>query len=130
MRKEHIINQLKEIRKELSTLESCPDSCVAALTGVIDTLNKSIEHMEPFYFTFGSDKNYPFPNRYMIVYAINKHEAIKIFKKYHPNRPGSNAYNASFCYLQVEWEESAKMYYENEEPAEILKMPTLLADNK
>lgn len=123
MTKEQIINQLEEIREnvELLSPELRTGLCINALTGAIDTLK--YEWAQPYYFTFGSDEQYPFPNRYMVVYAVGEHEAVRIFMKHHPNRPGSNSYNAAFCYSRSQWEEEVKDYYQNEEPAEVLNAP-------
>lgn len=123
MTKGQIVNQLEEIRKnvELLSPELRTGLCITALTGAIDTLKDA--WTQPYYFTFGSDEQYPFPNRYMVVYAVEEHEAVQIFMKHHPNRPGSDAYNAAFCYSQSKWEKEIKDYYKNEEPAEILNAP-------
>lgn len=56
--------------------------------------------MNKFYFTFGTDRQYPFQNGYIIVEANNLNSAARIFKEYFPNRPGSEALNCAFYYTE------------------------------
>ncbi len=66
--------------------------------------------MKKFYFTFGTDRQYPFYLGYIIIYAPNGKVAREIFKAYFPNRPGSSAINCSFIYSEEEfmkyWDET------------------------
>lgn len=77
--------------------------------------------MHWFYFTFGSDRQFPYPNSYMKIKAKNRNQAIYVFMAYHPNRPGSEAYNASDSYTQEQWDEFAGKYYANQEPAAVVE---------
>lgn len=79
--------------------------------------------MNNFYFTFGSNEQFPFGfNEYIIIKANTIKEAQNIFKENHPNRPGSNCLNYAFSYTEEEWINSkmCEKYYDNKEPAEIL----------
>ena len=40
--------------------------------------------MNKFYFTFGSDENYPYQNTYLIVVAFTLKKAIEVFQKKYP----------------------------------------------
>ena len=76
--------------------------------------------MTKFYFTFGADKAYPYPNSYVIVVAENIQTAIEIFRKRFPDRsPG--VVNCAFWYPEDVWKEKGEKYYgKNSSPAEIL----------
>lgn len=78
------------------------------------------ENVENFYFTFGSNKDFPYQNTYLVVIARNIEEAIKKFKNKYPHREGSNCINCAFYYNEKEWNEGTKKYY-SEEPAEIIE---------
>lgn len=66
---------------------------------------------EAFYFTFGSNEQFPYPNSYLVVVAQSERVARAIFQDKYPNRPGSNLLNCSFIYTQKEWDESVSKYY-------------------
>jgi len=77
--------------------------------------------MHNFYFTFGSDKRFPYQNGYIVVVADNIKEAIQCFKKKYPNREGSDALNCSDYYSATQWEDMIqKGYYKNQYPQETL----------
>ena len=75
-----------------------------------------------WYFTFGSDKNYPFQNGYLIVKAESIHQAIDLFKVKYPNRKDSGCVNCSFYYSQEQWDNECLKFYENQKPFEILSL--------
>ena len=60
-------------------------------------------YMFNYYFTFGSDKRFPFQMGYVIVKANDQVSACKVFKAYFPNRPGSDCLNCSFVYNEEEF---------------------------
>lgn len=76
--------------------------------------------MQWFYFTFGSDEQFPYPNSYMKIKAKTMNKAIRVFMTCHPNRHGSTAYNASECYHQKRWDEIVGRYYADQEPAAVV----------
>lgn len=59
--------------------------------------------MKRYYFSFGTDEQFPFINGYIIIEAQNGKAACEIFKAYFPNRPGSSAINCSFVYTEEEF---------------------------
>ena len=61
--------------------------------------------MNKYYFTFGTDRKFPFINGYIIIEAPNGKSAVEIFKAYFPNRPGSSAINCSFMYTEEKFME-------------------------
>lgn len=72
-----------------------------------------------FYFTFGSDKDYPYQNTYLIVIADCMGEAMTKFTSKYPNRH-FNCINCAFYYDEATWNKSIKLFYPKE-PAEIIE---------
>ena len=58
--------------------------------------------MTPFYFTFGSDKGFPYQNAYLIVMAETEVEAVKKFRSRYKDRTPDVA-NCSFWYARDKW---------------------------
>lgn len=58
----------------------------------------------PFYFTFGSDEKYPYPNGCVVVYAENLGKACKKFKEKFPHPYDKGVLNCAFYYEQKDWE--------------------------
>ena len=75
--------------------------------------------MNKFYFTFGSDENYPYQNTYLIVVALTLKKAIEVFQKKYPNRQ-SGAVNCAFWYTEKEWDQQVSLCYEGVEPADVI----------
>lgn len=91
----------------------------------IDMANK--RHLEEwrermgmsFYFTFGSDPEYPFGrDDYVRITCKNAETACKLFNALHPKRPGSDAMNCAFMYDQYAWDRDVKQWYKGREPIE------------
>lgn len=74
--------------------------------------------MSNFYFTFGSDESYPYPNRYLIVQAFSYHKALCAFREKYPDRT-ENVLHCAFVYTQEEWDR-AESAMKEAEPAEII----------
>ena len=72
--------------------------CSAYLIKQVDGYNIKLEKYDTFYFTFGTDELYPFQGGWVEITSPNKREAIRIFRKYFPNRKDSECYNAADCY--------------------------------
>lgn len=71
--------------------------------------------MKKFFFTFGTDPMYPYSiDEYVMVEAADIHEAIALFKQYHPNRPHSNCVNCAFYYSEDEFRTHCAKYYKGE----------------
>ncbi len=53
-----------------------------------------------YYFTYGTDKRYPYQLGWTRVVAPSYEAAIAAFKAYHPNRDGSNLINCASIYTE------------------------------
>lgn len=60
--------------------------------------------MSKFYFTYGTDPNYPYRGGWTEVEAPSLGAAIEIFQQYHPDRPGTGCVNCAFYYTQEQWD--------------------------
>lgn len=77
--------------------------------------------MSPWFFTFGSDPEYPFGrNQFVVVYAASKGEAIKKYQEKYPNRQESSCYNAADCYSLEKWKMLEDKYYPEIIPSDII----------
>lgn len=77
--------------------------------------------MNRYFFTFGSDPQFPFQNTYLVIEAKDINQAIGIFRLLYPDRhPG--VYNASDCYTEAEWDDRASKYYANRPAAQIIRL--------
>jgi hypothetical protein len=80
-------------------------------------------YIKNYYFTFGTDEQFPYPSRYMVVQAENHNQAIQLFRVRHPDRPGHEGiYNASDSYDETYWLESVSKYYVDQPPAETIRI--------
>lgn len=78
--------------------------------------------MKNFFFTFGTDPLYPYGrDDYVKVVAPDIRSAVNIFRKHHPNRPGSKLVNCAFWYTEDEFAPMVDKYYNGSEPVEVLK---------
>lgn len=78
--------------------------------------------IKPFYFTFGSHKNFPFKNGYIIVKAEGIREAANKFMGMFPNKQDEETLNCSDYYGQEEWNGILERgYYAGEEPLAIIE---------
>lgn len=60
--------------------------------------------MSSYYFTFGSDPEFPYRNAWIEIVASSWEEATELFRQAVPDRtPGT--LNCSFCYDQEKWEQ-------------------------
>lgn len=85
-----------------------------------DTWKTKMEPLKKFYFTFGSNLGFPFPNSYLIVIATDKGTAIDKFRQKYPDRH-PNTFNCSFVYSEEEWEGSLNQRCYLNKPAEIIQ---------
>lgn len=76
-------------------IENGPEECV----------DSSMAVLSPFYFTFGSDKGFPYQNGYVLVYAQSLTGAIKRFRDRFPDRH-KNCLNCSFWYTEERWKQT------------------------
>jgi hypothetical protein len=60
------------------------------------------DFLEKYYFTFGSDEQFPYQNGWVEVHAENMQEACELFRQKYPDRiPG--ILNCSSVYTDKEW---------------------------
>ena len=84
--------------------------CTAYHISEVDGYKVQLLSLDTFYFTFGTDELYPFQGGWVEITAPNKREAIRVFRKYFPNREGSNCYNAADCYDIDEFKNHTDMF--------------------
>ena len=78
--------------------------------------------MENFYFTFGSDPEFPYGrDDYVLIKADDVGTAVGLFRAVHPNRPKSNCLNCAFMYNEAQWE-LTKQYYIGVDPIETISI--------
>lgn len=65
--------------------------------------------MEKFYFTYGTDKGYPFRGGWTLITAPNMSAAVQIFKTFHPNRDDNECLNCA-DYYRADYFESSESY--------------------
>lgn len=88
-------------------------------------MNKTT-NLKPFYITFGSNKQFPYPNGYIVVVAASEKEASDKFREQYPDvTPG--VYNFSFIYEKEQWLNGMREYFKTE-PADILGVPQKAID--
>ena len=75
--------------------ENAPEECV----------DSSMEILQPFYFTFGSDKDFPYQNGYIVIFAGCQSAAIKEFRRKYPDRH-THCINCSFVYTEDKWKQT------------------------
>ena len=75
-----------------------------------------------FYFTFGSNPQFPFTEyEYVVIQAENEAAAHKIFRSVWPPRPGSNCTNCAFTYSEEEWNDIYLKYYAGIAPSAFIR---------
>lgn len=111
----------KEMLGEDSNIAMCKRAELAALTGVMEELG--IEwHLQSFYFTFGSAKQFPYSEKqYVIVMAQDFREAARKYKRKYPNPNGDKVLSCADYYSQKEWDERVSKYYAGVKPAEVIE---------
>lgn len=74
--------------------------------------------MEKYYFTFGSSKQFPYKNTYLVVVASCYGDAVRGFRKKYPD-VNLDCMNCSGCYDAKQWERVSR-YYTGQSPAEVI----------
>lgn len=75
----------------------------------------------PFYFTFGSWEKFPYQDTYLVAYAMDVSDAVKKYRKRHPDIH-ENTVNCASWYGKEQWEESENgKAWGDREPAEIIR---------
>ena len=79
--------------------------------------------MNRFYFTFGSDPEFPYGRKdIVVVTAKDENMACDLFQAVHPNRPGSSCINCASIYAEDEFNEFRDKYYKGIEPVETIEV--------
>lgn len=78
--------------------------------------------MASFFFTFGSHPAFPYDREEFVqVIAPDIHEAARIFRSYHPDRPGQDGVlNCAFFYTEEKFNGFKDKFYPGKAPAEVL----------
>jgi len=66
------------------------------------------EALKSFFFTFGSNEKYPYPNGCVLIHAEDITKASDEFNKRFPNPDSTSILNCAFCYRQRDWERMEK----------------------
>lgn len=74
----------------------------------------------PFYFTFGSAKQFPFHCGYIVLYAEDIRAAARVFKSLYPNPSEPEVLNCSDYYSQEEWTRITQECYKDEAPLKVI----------
>lgn len=77
--------------------------------------------MNKYYFTFGSNEQFPYGReQYVVVFAVNMQDAVNLYREKYPDlSPG--IVNCTFYYPQSEWAEVSKAF--PFPPAEVINGP-------
>ena len=68
--------------------------------------------METFYFTYGTDKNFPFQGGWTEVHAADRNQAVALFRREHPDRtPG--LVNCSSIYTEKQFQDKVLPLYKD-----------------
>ena len=88
----------------------------------VEEMERFLQQAYPaFYFTFGTDPQYPYgQDDYVVVRAENLSNAVQKFRQKYPNRPRSSAVNCAFWYTQKQWDNGTSQYYAGREPADTI----------
>lgn len=87
-------------------------------------IKRDTENLWNYYFTFGTDKEYPYGiHDYICITAESEPKARDLFKEKHPNRPGSPCLNFAFCYDESEFKDIKAKYYHDKDPVETIIQP-------
>lgn len=74
----------------------------------------------PFYFTFGSSKQFPFQSGYIVLYAEDIKAAARKFQSLYPNPYEPDVLNCSDYYSLEKWIEITQEFYKDEAPLKVI----------
>lgn len=120
----------------ISTQKQVDDYITSYFDGVADVdsipqeeLRKMMEQVKeqfrcafyrPFYFTFGSSKQFPFQNGYIVLYEEDIRAAARKFKSLYPNLYEPDLLNCSDYYSLEKWKEITQKFYKDEAPLKVI----------
>lgn len=64
-----------------------------------------------YYFTFGSDPQFPFQGGYLIITAKDMDTACDVFNALYPNPKNKNVLNCAFFYTEEKFDRLCAKYY-------------------
>jgi len=77
-------------------------------------------YSNPYFFTFGSLKSFPYQNGFIVIYAKDIKSAARIFKSKFPNPMDSDVLLCSDYYTKEQWKKIINDgFYNNKEPFDI-----------
>lgn len=80
--------------------------------------------MKNFYYTFGTDPQFPFGiEDYVVIEAVNINMANHIFMAKYPG-PHENLVNCAFYYTEEEFNRFRDKYYKGIEPSDVIRVQT------
>lgn len=120
----------------ISTQKQVDDYITSYFDGVADVdsipqeeLRKMMEQVKeqfrcafcrPFYFTFGSSKQFPFQNGYIVLYEEDIRAAARKFKSLYPNPYEPDLLICSNYYSLEKWKEITQEFYKDEAPLKVI----------
>lgn len=108
-----------DVKRELEVMKEVKEANERHLQEWRDRMGRN------FYFTFGSDPEYPFGrDDYVRITCRDAGTACNLFNALYPKRPGSDAMNCAFMYDQSAWDRDVKQWYEGREPIESVTVET------
>lgn len=82
-----------------------------------------MEETSKFYFTFGSDKTFPYGfGEFVEIEAADEIEAREVFTAVFPKKPGSPYLNCASVYYESEWDRVREKYYKGVEPSAVISV--------
>lgn len=95
----------------------CDNECDEIIAQMPDDIfmefyNKYVTQNQNFYFTFGTDKIFPYYGGWIVIQAPNEQIARDIFAALYPRNDGRQELRFAFVYNQEAWERT-NMYKEN-----------------
>ena len=101
LRREYIAQWIADLDEELQALKADFERYE------LPVLMKSEEvQLNSYYYTFGSDADFPYRNGWVVVKASSREEADRKFRSRFPDRPGhEGTMNYSFCYTEERWKQ-------------------------
>lgn len=101
LRREYIAQWIADLDEELRALKADFERYE------LPVLMKSEEvRLNSYYYTFGSDADFPYRNGWVVVKASSREEADRKFRSRFPDRPGhEGTMNYSFCYTEERWKQ-------------------------
>ena len=87
---------------------ACPGGCYWVEDDLCSHCAEKMDGLGAFYYTFGTDPEYPYSRGWVEVYANSWEDAHAKFRTRFPDRPGhEGTINCAFFYTKDQWERSA-----------------------